>query len=262
MSTQYTPSLRLALPGTGELDGLWGQVVNDQITELVEQAVTGHVHITTWTANAHTLTSIDGTIDEARAAVLIVELGDGLVGSPFTLTAPDQPKVYIIQNATGDVLNFTTVNPLANTLTIPNGRIVLVSCTGPQVTFGVNYATNFRSTGLDVVDGATTQSYVLLAPAGSITLNASVSNFYYMPTTGGGPLFVSLTPSSGSGLTESISFLALLVNPGTGTITWPGNVRWPNNTAPIINSNTFNLFLFTDYSGSGIWYGAVLNNYV
>jgi hypothetical protein len=61
VTTQYTPILKLALPVTGELSGTWGSVVNDNITSMVEQAVAGLSTINTWTANAHTLTTADGT---------------------------------------------------------------------------------------------------------------------------------------------------------------------------------------------------------
>ena len=41
MTTQYTTILKLALPVQGELSGTWGDVVNDNITQMVEQAVAG-----------------------------------------------------------------------------------------------------------------------------------------------------------------------------------------------------------------------------
>jgi hypothetical protein len=41
MTTQYTPILKLALPVQGELSGTWGDVVNDNITSMVEQAIAG-----------------------------------------------------------------------------------------------------------------------------------------------------------------------------------------------------------------------------
>lgn len=261
MTTQYTPSLRLALPGTGDLDGLWGEVVNNQITELVEQALTGSTTITTWTSNSHTLTSIDGTVDEARAAVIVAQTGDGTNSSPFTLIAPAQAKTYILSNVTGNTLEFKSSAVGANTLSIPSGHNVWVACDGTVSRFGISFAQNFHSAGVDVVDGTTTQSYVSLSPGPSHSLNAAVANFYYLPSTGGGSISVSLSPTGNSGLSGNVSFLALLVNPGTGSISWPGTVKWPNNTAPIINSNTFNLFLFTQYSGTSFWYGAVLNNY-
>jgi hypothetical protein len=261
MTTQYTPSLRLALPGTGELDGLWGQVVNDQITELVEQALTGHVAITTWTTNQHTLVSTDGAVDQARAAVIDAQTGNGNAGAAFTLFAPAQPKLYVIKNSTGNVLNFKSVAVGASTVSIPNGHTVYVSCDGTNSALNVNYVQGLRAAGLGLVDGATAQSFVSLAPGSSHTLNADVANFYYLPNTGGGTVTITLNPTSTTALSNNVSFLALLINPGTGSIVWNAPVKWPNNLAPVINSDTLNLFLFTKYSASTSWYGAVLNNY-
>ena len=48
MTTQYSPILKLALPVQGELSGTWGDVVNDNITSMVEQAYAGRAVINTW----------------------------------------------------------------------------------------------------------------------------------------------------------------------------------------------------------------------
>jgi hypothetical protein len=261
MTTQYTPSLRLALPGTGELDGLWGQVVNDQITELVEQAITGHTVINTWVGNQHTLSSIDGVVDQARAAVLDAFTGDGNIAAPFTLICPAQAKLYVIKNATGNTLNFKSAAVGANTLAIPNGHTAYVACDGTNSILNVNYTRNLRAEGLTATDGATTQSYVLLPTGPSHVLDASIANLYYLPNTGGGAVTILLDSTNNAGLSTNVSFIALLVNPGSGSIIWPGSVKWPSGIAPIVGSNTLNLFLFTRFSGSTTWYGAVLNNY-
>jgi len=58
MATQYSPLLTLALPVQGELTGTWGDVINDEITSMVEQAIAGRVTINTWTSNSHTLTVV------------------------------------------------------------------------------------------------------------------------------------------------------------------------------------------------------------
>lgn len=261
MTTQYTPSLRLALPGTGELDGLWGQVVNDQITEMLEQAITGQTTINTWTANSHTLTSVDGTLDEARAAVLVAEDGSGNPSLPFSIVAPDADKLYVVVNQTSNILGITTSAPGAQVVNIPSGKTAMVAISGASVRLGSNFTTDLRATGRSIMDGAVAQSFTTIGSSSSISLDASVSNFYYMPTTPGGTVYVAFTSSAPSSL-GVVNFLALLINPGTGTISWPSSVRWPNNTAPIINSNTYNLFLFTQYSSTSYWFGAVLNNYI
>ena len=41
MATQYTTLLKFALPTQGELSGAWGDVVNNNITSMIEEAVAG-----------------------------------------------------------------------------------------------------------------------------------------------------------------------------------------------------------------------------
>ena len=99
MTTQYTTILKLALPVQGELSGTWGDVVNDNITSMVEEAVAGRKVINTWTANSHTLTSADGTTSESRAAILtLTDTGTALTGAG-TVVCPALSKVYIVENS-------------------------------------------------------------------------------------------------------------------------------------------------------------------
>ena len=70
MTTQYTSILKLALPVQGELSGTWGDVVNDNITSMVEQAIAGRAVVNTWSGNSHTLTTANGTTAESRCAML------------------------------------------------------------------------------------------------------------------------------------------------------------------------------------------------
>ena len=66
MTTAYTPILKLALPVTGELNGTWGDVVNNNITSMVEQAIAGLATVNTWVAASSTLTTADGTTSQSR----------------------------------------------------------------------------------------------------------------------------------------------------------------------------------------------------
>ena len=68
MTTSYTSLLGLALPVTGELQGTWGDVVNQQITELLDGAVAG---ATTISVDADiTLSTTTGAANQARQARL------------------------------------------------------------------------------------------------------------------------------------------------------------------------------------------------
>jgi hypothetical protein len=64
MATQYTTLLKLALPTQGELSGAWGDVINNNITSMVEEAVAGLKTINTWSSNSAVLSTADGTTAE------------------------------------------------------------------------------------------------------------------------------------------------------------------------------------------------------
>ena len=144
MTTQYTTILKLALPVSGELSGTWGDVVNDNITQMVEQAVAGKAVINSWTNNAHTLTSADGTSSEARCAILdLTDTGTALSGVG-SVVCPAQTKLYIVENNTARVITVKT--PSGNGVAVPVNKTMLVYCDGTNVVEGVTH-TNSLSLG-------------------------------------------------------------------------------------------------------------------
>lgn len=101
MTTGNTTLLGLALPVEGELDGTWGDVVNDSITSLVDSAVAG---TTTLSTDADvTLTTTVLAANQARQAIILWTASNG--ATTRNITAPAQSKPYIVINAgTGSVV--------------------------------------------------------------------------------------------------------------------------------------------------------------
>ena len=144
MTTQYTTILKLALPVSGELSGTWGDVVNDNITQMVEQAVAGKAVINSWTNNAHTLTSADGTSSESRCAILdLTDTGTALSGVG-SVVCPAQTKLYIVENNTARVITVKT--PSGSGIAVPVNKTMLVYCDGTNVVEGLTH-TNSLSLG-------------------------------------------------------------------------------------------------------------------
>ncbi len=138
MTTAYTTLLQLALPATGELDGTWGDTVNNSITQMVDEAVAGRAVINTWTAAAHTLTTANGATSEARCAIISLE---GAPGAAATVTCPTSSKVYIVTNSvTGSYdVTFKTASGTGATLTAGQTRVLI--CDGTNVVDGQSYVT-------------------------------------------------------------------------------------------------------------------------
>ena len=149
MATQYTTILKLALPVQGELSGTWGDVVNNNITAMVEEAVAGRKVINTWTANSHTLTSADGTTSESRAAILtLTDTGTALTGAG-TVICPAASKIYIVENGTAQVITVKTASGTG--IAVPVGKNMVVFCDGTNVEEGISNIASLSIGG----DGAT-----------------------------------------------------------------------------------------------------------
>jgi len=115
MTTTYSPSLKLALIGTGDQSGTWGQTTNTNLGTLLEQAITGVTAISLQGISSYTLTNYNGTSDDARNAVLIFT---GTPSGAPTITAPAQNKVYVVVNNTTQPLTMVASGG-ATSLVIP-----------------------------------------------------------------------------------------------------------------------------------------------
>ena len=166
MTTQYTPILKLALPVQGELSGTWGDVVNDNITSMIEQAIAGRLVINTWSSNSHVLTTADGTTAEARAAMLSLTDSGTQLSAAGTVVCPALSKTYIVKNGAGQIITVKTAS--GSGIAIPNGKTMLVYCDGTNVLEGVDHVVTL-SAGTLTITGLTTFASLKGADATTVT---------------------------------------------------------------------------------------------
>lgn len=168
MTTQFTPILQLALPVTGELNGTWGDVVNDNITSMVEEAIAGAATINTWAGSppAHTLTTANGTTDEARCAMLICS---GTPGAAAQVICPAKTKIYVVTNNVAGGYAVTVKTAAGTGVTITNGDSALVYCDGTNVVTGVS------GTGVSSFSAGTTGLTPSTSTTGAITLSGTLA---------------------------------------------------------------------------------------
>jgi hypothetical protein len=130
MTINYTTLLGLAKPVTGTESGAWGDVVNDQITSLVEDSIANAASINVTSGNV-TLTDNNGTSDQARMAILLVS---GTPGTSRNIVAPSTSKWYIVRNGSNDAV---VIKGSATTgVTIPTGSEALVFWNGSDFEVG------------------------------------------------------------------------------------------------------------------------------
>jgi hypothetical protein len=173
MATTYSTSLKLALIGDGDQSGIWGQTTNTNLGTLLEQAITGVQTITMSDAN-YTLTSFNGTTDEARNAVLVVT---GTNNAVRDLIPPVVEKLYTIVNNTTGGYAIRVIGATGTGVNIPNGSTRTVYCNGTNFVLA-NYNTVVAAgTGINVatVNDTTTVNIANTAvTAGSYT-NANIT---------------------------------------------------------------------------------------
>ena len=172
MTTQYTPTLKLALPVTGELSGTWGDTVNDNITSMIEQAIAGLSTINTWTANAHTLTTANGTTSESRCAMLVAATGGGAPTAAADIICPAAAKLYVLQNNTSFAVTLKT--SAGTGVAVAAGDTAFLFCDATNVNSCVTTIVNGNITGnLTVGGNATINGNTTLGNATSDTITAT-----------------------------------------------------------------------------------------
>jgi hypothetical protein len=233
--TSYTSILKLALPATGELSGTWGDVVNNNITSMVEQAVAGLATINSWTTNSHTLTTANGTTSESRCAILVLD-DDGL-GQPSaaaTVICPAASKIYIVRNICGQT---ATIKTAAGTgVAIPNNATTIVFCDGTNVLEGATYSGSVNIDG-GTIDGTTigattpsTGAFTTLSSTGNTTLGDAAADTV---TINGTPTINAPTVIT----TNSTSDALRITQTGTGNVLVVEDSASPDSSPFVIDAD-------------------------
>lgn len=151
MASTYTSKLRLTLPATGDLNGLWGGTVNSEITSLIEQALAGRAAIAMTDAD-YTPTALNGTSDEARNMVLRFT---GTLTANRNIIVPTQAKLYIVENATTGGFALTVKTAAGSGVSVPSATASLVRCDATNVVGGFNVNVATAQGVLPVANGGT-----------------------------------------------------------------------------------------------------------
>ena len=78
MASTYTTNLRLTKQGDGDNPNSWGQVLNDGVISLADEAIAGYTTVSIGSAATVNLTANDGADDQSRSAFLEIK---GSIGS-------------------------------------------------------------------------------------------------------------------------------------------------------------------------------------
>ena len=98
MASTYTTNLRLTKQGDGENPNSWGQILNDGVISLADEAIAGYTTVSIGSAATVNLTANDGADDQSRSAFLEIKGSIGTVATSIFLVVPSNTKSYSILN--------------------------------------------------------------------------------------------------------------------------------------------------------------------
>lgn len=127
MASTYSPNLRLELIGTGEQQGTWGATTNTNLGTLLEEAIGGYASVTVSDVADTTLTTSNGSADQARNMVL--NLTGSLTGTRNVI-CPAIEKLYVVKNATSGSQSVVFKVSGQTGVTIANGSTAFIYVDG------------------------------------------------------------------------------------------------------------------------------------
>lgn len=94
MAVTYTDSLRLTQQEIGSNENTWGNVLNDGVIGLIDTAISGRLTVGVTRGTDITLTTNNGSTDQARNMTLYLS---GTPSANISVIVPTVPKIYVVQ---------------------------------------------------------------------------------------------------------------------------------------------------------------------
>jgi hypothetical protein len=234
-SDSYSTRLRLRLQATGANRNTWGALVNSAALQLIEDSICGLANVPVTTGDV-TLSTNNGASDNARMAII------NLTGAPtsgFNCIVPTLSKLYLVINNTGQTMTIKTASGTG--IAIPAASNQWLACDGTNVIApqaspvgsvsnslalgGVAAASYARLDIFNAFAAGNATAFKNLTDAGTITLNAMLSNCFYCLL--GGNRTLSITnPDDG----QRIEIWLKQDGAGSRTVAWPANVAFESGS--------------------------------
>jgi hypothetical protein len=166
MPSTFSPSLRIELIGAGEQSGTWNNTTNNNLGDLIEQAISGATTLNV-TSGDITLTELNGIVDQSRSAVLIVT---GTPGTTRSVVIPNVSKTYTVKNNSDNIVQIKTASGIAYSMV--SGSEAYVYCNGSNVVTGRSISTN-GNTLISAVQPSSVAQSLGIAPTVSPALTGT-----------------------------------------------------------------------------------------
>jgi hypothetical protein len=152
MPSTYTSNLGIELPADGEQDGVWGDIVNDNMS-ILDRAINGSISLSL-SGTSSTLTTTDGALSDGQYKLLV------LAGSPsgthtITISPNDAQKIYFVSNTTAQSVVFTQGSGGNVTIATGDSGIIYSSGSGAAAAV-VNITNDFAMSSVKITGGSIT----------------------------------------------------------------------------------------------------------
>ena len=179
MASTYTTNLRLTKQGDGENPNSWGQILNDGVISLADEAIAGYTTISVGSAATVNLTANDGADDQSRSAFLEIKGSIGTAATSIFLVIPNKSKSYSVLNkvSANDDSNAVIMRVAGNTgvtLGRSSSTFQHVVCDGASVR-SANLLDNTVCVADNLFVGGTAQITGTVTAVGAATFKAAVS---------------------------------------------------------------------------------------
>ena len=263
MASTYTSNIRLELQADGENPNNWGAILNQNVIDLIDEAITSYTTVALTGANV-TLTAINGSTDQSRSPFL--EFTGGLT-EDVNVIIPAVPKSYYINNKATQVsagTDITVKTASGDGVNIPVGSKIAVICDGVSVFsainpnafgFGTAASANIGTGNTDVPDVSIADArYSQLAAANTFTSTNSFKQVDSPIVTLTDAASVAINFNSGNHFLVSLAGNRTLENPTNGKVGQVGHIyivqdatggrtlsygdmyNFPSGTAPVLTS--------------------------
>ena len=257
MANAYT-QLGFVKQADGENIGTWGDVLNEQLIDLLDDAIGGYVEVSVASGNV-TLAFADGTADNnGRHAVIKFT---GSPGASRTVTFPNKQKTYYIVNGSDDSV-VCTAGTGAETVTLLTGQKDIIYVDGSDEVHSIlqegAVSEKLISSQTAISSGIDTSNDQLLLRDNSATALKKVSIASIFSSVGGlTDLSGDSTPQLGGDLDVngqdivSTSNGNITITPnGSGVVRLDGNVDIQSGTIDLKNSGSRSKINFYCESGN------------
>jgi|688.fasta_scaffold63293_6 microcystin-dependent protein len=204
MPSTYTSNLGIELPADGEQDGVWGDVVNDNMN-ILDRGINGSISLSL-SGTSSTLTTSDGVLSNGQYKALI--LGGTPSGTHTITIAPnDAQKIYYVYNLSGQSVVLSQGS--GTTVTIANNDTAVVYSDGGGGAAGVvNLTDHFAMNSAKITGGAI--SGVSLSTSSATVTGGTINGTTVGASTASSGAFTTLSASGATALSGTTTLTAQL----------------------------------------------------